>query len=223
MTVKDVLDRVTTLYNDSEYVRVGKEGYLRFLDDAINQICLVRPDAHVKTEIIDLVAGNRQSMPSDAYTLIDIYRNENGAPITQTERNNLDYFTDWYAGAPTSEIKEFIYDVRSPKSFWVSPASDGTSRIEMTYTYRPTKYAGSSLPFEDTLKLDIELEDVFTGAVVNYMLFLLYSTDSSSTMDAQFAGSYLNKFLQDLGTEFTSTTSMVPKPQETVVGVTANA
>ena len=54
MKVKDILDRVTTLYNDTEYIRVPESHYFKFIDDALSIIVMIRPDAHVKIDNLSL-------------------------------------------------------------------------------------------------------------------------------------------------------------------------
>ena len=46
MKVKDIINRVILLYHDEDYVRMTEQQYLRFLDDALLQLILARPDAH---------------------------------------------------------------------------------------------------------------------------------------------------------------------------------
>ena len=75
MKVSDIINRVTLLYNDMDYARLSKHQYLEFLDDAINKLIMMRPDVWVKTDIVKLNPGIRQTIPDDAYALIDIYCN----------------------------------------------------------------------------------------------------------------------------------------------------
>ena len=76
MKVKDILDRVTTLYNDAEYIRVPESSYLKFLDDALNMLLLLRPDCHIKSDVVKLNKGTRQNLPSEGRALIDLYLNK---------------------------------------------------------------------------------------------------------------------------------------------------
>ena len=104
MKVKDIINRVILLYHDEDYVRMTEQQYLRFLDDALLQLILARPDAHEKREVVKLATGARQNLPVDAYTLIDVYLNKtyiadintylDGKPIYQVARKDLDYFNN---------------------------------------------------------------------------------------------------------------------------------
>ena len=228
MTVRDILESVTLRYNDSDYVRLSQSQYLKFLDDAILKLILVRPDAHVKTEIVGLAAGTRQEIPADGYSLIDIYMNKdgsapnwvNGAPILQVERKDLDYFSDWHTiGSTITDIDEFAYDSRSPRTFWVSPppASADTVYVEMDYSYGVDSFAALSDPFATVLDMTIPIEDIFRSALIAYMLYLCFSTDSSSSNDMTMAVQYEQSFYQGLGLEYQASLLVQPKIEVTEV------
>lgn len=224
MLVKDIIDRVTVLYNDQDYDRISQNQYLQFLDDTLNQLLLARPDANVKTVDYMLKRGTRQSLPDDAYSLIDIYMNKDddgkaGLPILQVERKNLDYFSNWQAAPAQKEIYEFSYDLRTPKSFWVSPPSDGTSVIEMDYSAKFDTFADSVYDFDFIMGTEVPVESVFKGPIISYMLYLLYSTDSSSAQDRQVAAAYERSFYQSLGLEYQANVAYRPTNEETETGV----
>jgi hypothetical protein len=223
MLVKDILESVTLRYNDSGYTRLTGAEYLKFLDDAISKLILVRPDAHVQTAIVGLSAGTRQEIPSDGYSLIDIYMNKesagggaytNGAPILQVERKDLDYFSDWHTTTEVvTDIDEFAYDRRSPRTFWVSPppATADSVYVEMDYSYGVDSYADLTDDFEDVLDMDIPIEDIFRSALIAYMLYLCFSTDSSSLNDMTIAAQYEQTFYTGLGLEYQASLLVQPK------------
>lgn len=238
MLVQDILDRVRALYNDPDYVRVPKATYLQFLDDAINQLILLRPDAHVKTEVVKLQQGTRQSIPAAGYALIDIYMNktpvdvpngvfDNGAPVLQVERKDLDYFSSWHTiDKNPTEIEEFAYDMRTPRTFWVSPAIGANDvYVEMDYSYGSIEYAKQldAMTFDEVCGLTLEVEDVFKAPLISYMLYLLYSTDSSSVIDKDIAQRYEQSFYQALGLEYQSSVVVMPKIELTNSGVVGDA
>jgi len=228
MTVRDVLESVTLRYNDTGYVRLSQAQYLKFLDDAILKLILVRPDANVKTAIVGLAAGTRQEIPADGYSLIDIYMNKdgvtpnwtNGSPILQVERKDLDYFSNWHTtGSTVTDIDEFAYDSRSPRTFWVSPppATAATVFVEMDYSFGVDPYAQLADPVSEILVMDIPIEDIFRSALIAYMLYLCFSTDSSSLNDMAIAVQYEQSFYQGLGIEYQASLLVQPKIEVTEV------
>lgn len=240
MKVKDILDRVTTLYNDTDYVRVPESGYLKFLDDALNMLLLVRPDCHVKTDVVKLNKGTRQTIPDEGRALIDIYMNKspvfasdgttikeylNYYPVVQVRRDDLDYFSNWQVGTGTTNkdyITEFAYEAKNPSMFWVNPPV-GTLDVyvEMDYSYEFTKYSDMI----DARNAEIDLQEHWIGPICSYILYQLYSTDSTSAVDRQVAAQYLQSFYQSTSMEHTSAAAVKPTLSITntdVTGGTAN-
>ena len=137
----------------------------------------------------------------------------NGAPVFQVERKDLDYFSDWHSvSANPTEINEFTYDLRTPRTFFVSPPV-GTNPIyvEMDYSYGVPQFAGLVANWDDILATDIPVNEVFRGPIVSYLLFLLYSTDSTSVNDRQIAQRYEASFYQALGIEYKAVANVVPR------------
>lgn len=227
MIVRDIIESVTLRYNDSDYIRLSQDDYLKFLDDSILKLILVRPDAHVKTATVSLVAGTKQTIPADGYSLIDIYRNKedagggeysDGSPILQVERKDLDYFSSWHTVTPDElDVDEFAYDSRSPKTFWVSPppSSADTVFVEMDYSYGVDFYAEMEDDFATILEMDIPLDDIFRAPLIANMLYLCFSTDSSSTNDIQVAAQYEQSFYNSLGIEYQASAVVQPRIQST--------
>lgn len=232
MKVRDIIERVSARYNDKEFIRVDFGGYLEFLDDSITQLIMSRPDSHVKTEVIQLIGGTRQSIPEDGYSLISINRNMNRVenegsieyipttPVLQVNKADLDYFGNWHELTPTSSVVEFAYDKRVPKTFWVSQpiAVDNVTGlsntfVELDYSYGIPSYANLYLGdnVDAIMDMDIPLDRVFMGAIINYMLYLLYSVDDGSTIGPTLSQRYEKSFYQTLGIEYQASVLVEPK------------
>ena len=226
MTVNDIMDRVSTLYNDADFARVTQTMYLKFLDDALMQLVMARPDAHLKTVVVQLDPGTQQRLPEDCISLIDIFRNmgqdgvTQGRPVWQVNRKDMDYFSNWHATDPLApeptEITEFAYEKKNAKIYWVSPAPGATTPIfvELMYSFAFPPYA--TLNWADAITQTVPCDDVFMGAVCSYMLYLLYNTDAASKMDKTIGESYKSDFYNQLGLEYKASTINMPQPGDTV-------
>ena len=64
--------------------------------------------------------------------------------------------------------------------------------------------------YEDILEMELEISDEFRNAIINYLLYLLYSTDSTSQFDRTIADRYLNNFYQLLGVDGKSALETYP-------------
>jgi hypothetical protein len=225
MVIKDIMDRVATLYNDADYERVSQTRYINFLDDAFQQLVIARPDSHAKTMVMQLDPGTKQTLPGDMLALIDIYRNmgqdgvTDGPPIWQVNRKDLDYFADWHTAPavdPTA-ISEYAYDTKTSKLFWVSPAP-GTFTpifIELAYSYSFPIF--SNLTWDRAITQTVPCDDTFVGAIIAYMLYRLYSTDTASAKDKALAESYKADFYNQLGIEYKSVSTLGPRVGDTIV------
>lgn len=230
MKVKDILNRVTLLYHDKDFIRLTQEEYLRLLDDAIMQLILLRPDANEKRTVEKLVAGARQQIPEGALTLVDIYCNKrwvenlksyrDGKPVFQVSRKDLDYWDkNWYANTDPSvyEIDEFAFDTRTPTRFWVNPPVDPSQDVyvEMGCSYTPITYSGRDDPnYDEIFNEDLFLNDRYKMALTNYMLYLCYSTDSTSQYDKAISDKYFQMFIQGLQLEEMAAISANPHIKE---------
>ena len=221
MKVSDIINRVTLLYNDMDYVRLSKHQYLEFLDDAINKLIMMRPDVWVKTDVVKLNPGIRQTIPDDA--LIDIYCNATkeedntftfGEPVFQVERRDLDYFSDWRRTTPSDVVYEFVYDRKTPRQFLVNPpvAKDKDVYVEMAYSAPYVSFA--EMDDDVAMQQDLQLMGNYRGPIVDYMLYLAYSTDSTSANDRQLAQQYVQSFYQSLGQEYNASVIAMPKIDE---------
>lgn len=223
MKVSDIINRVTLLYNDMDYVRLSKHQYLEFLDDAINKLIMMRPDVWVKTDVVKLNPGIRQTIPDDAYALIDIYCNATkeedntftfGEPVFQVERRDLDYFSDWRRTTPSDVVYEFVYDRKTPRQFFVNPpvAKDKDVYVEMAYSAPYVSFA--EMDDDVAMQQDLQLMGNYRGPIVDYMLYLAYSTDSTSANDRQIAQQCVQSFYQSLGQEYNASVIAMPKIDE---------
>jgi bcep22gp58 len=222
--VKDIINRVTALYNDADYVRLTKAQYLRFLDDAINQLIAVRPDSYVTIEPVKLKPGNRQDIPDDAYCLVDIYSNAvknpdgsftYGPPIYQVERKDMDYYSNWYKNtfSNTGIVMEFMYDRKTPRTFFVYPAvpSGRDVFVEMAVSKQAPEFSSLTDDFDVVMEMDMPVTGVFKTPLINYMLYLVYNTDSTSANDRQMAATYEQSFYRGLGQEYNASIVAMPK------------
>lgn len=221
MRVKDVIDRVTLMYHDKEYIRLTKRQYLQLLDDALLQLVLTRPDSHEKREIVQLAVGTKQKLPNNAITLLDIYLNKDyieelddyvdGKAVYQVARKDLDYFKgNWHKTiVPYSDIDEFAYDMRTPKTYLVNPPVHALSKVFVEIGYScPCEEFAMMLEDESVIfDLTIPVAEEYRNALVNYMLYLCYSVNSTSENDQNTAQRYFQTFMQLLGVENTSSIS----------------
>ena len=197
LTVNDVLLRASDIIQDQTNVRWPQDELLRYLNDARREISIARPDLYATTSTVTLTAGGtRYSLPTDGVRLIDVTRNmPAGAPgkaIRVVEREILDaQKPDWHTETASTIVKHFMYDERNPRQYYVYPPSTAGHQIEIVYGQTPTDIS--------VLSTQLTQEDIYTGAIVDYVCYRAFSKDSEYAGNAQRAQAHYQQFMNALG------------------------
>jgi hypothetical protein len=195
----DILLRAADIIQDQTNVRWPQEELLRYLNDARREIAVVRPDLYATTSTVTLVAGTKQSLPTDGIRLIDVIRNmpagAAGAAIRIVEREILDaQKPSWHTETASAATKHFMYDERNPRVYYLYPPATGSHQIEITYGQTPTDIALANIGSTELLQ-----EDVYTGAMVDYVCYRAFSKDSEYAGNAGRAQAHYQQFINSLG------------------------
>lgn len=197
--VIDLIDRAEQILQDTTNVRWGQQELLDHLNDAQREIVLFRPDANPVNESFTLAQSSKQTLPSAALRLIDVYKNAspNTDPITNIERKVLDdQVSDWHASTGTT-VSHYVYDPLDPKTFYVYPSPSGGGHTAMiVYSSSPTNISIANF---STTTTTITLDDVYANAILDYMLYRAYLKDTEYAGDINRANNHLQSFQQSLG------------------------
>lgn len=206
--VNDLISRVQAVLQDTTGVRWPQTELVLWINDAQREVALLKPDAMSNTAIVTLDAGTKQSIPADGNRLLKVVRN-----MTQNANDNtlydgkrsirlvdgdiLDSQTpDWHDStvggdaAHGSEVKHYIYNEESPRTYYVYPgvSSASTVYLEIMYSKNPaviTTVTGSTA---------LSVPDIFGNAVMNYVLYMAYMKDSEYAGNQQRAANHYQLF-----------------------------
>lgn len=197
LTMQAVDDRVSDLLIDQDRERWTAEERIRWANEAMGAIMTRRPAAFARRIVHTLVAGSYQSLPDDSSLLFDVPRNiaadgvTSGRPIRRTDRQLLDDSDpNWPIGKPKAEVRQYVYDDRVPKAFYVFPPAIAGTKVELLDAALPadiTSLAG-------TLGIGAE----YLEAVVNYVCYRCNSKDSEYS-NAAVATAFYQAFEASLG------------------------
>lgn len=212
ITAQQLVDTVKVLLNDATSVRWSVAELLGYLNDAQRAVVVLRPDAFTKTEALSLTVGNtKQNLPADGLRLMAITRNMGsngttpGRAIRMVDRAALDSQNpDWHTSTPGAQVMNFVYDSMVPKVFYVYPRVSSTHHIELSY---------SAAPPNILIGATILLDDVYSNAIVNYMLYRAYFKESEFGQNANLSTSYWNAFTQELGLKTQVDIATDPNPR----------
>lgn len=210
--VIDVIDRAEEILQDISNVRWSQQSLLNYLNDGQREIVVFRPDASTVNSSFTLASSAKQSLPSGALRLLDIYKNlsPNTSSISIIERKILDdQIDDWYASLG-EEVEHYIYNPVDPKTFYVYPHPAGSSNtIEIIYSSSPANITISDFTSDTTT---ITLDDVYANALLDYILYRAYQKDSEYAGDLQKSGSFMQSFQNALGIKTQVDAGAAPRP-----------
>lgn len=213
-TAQSIIHRAAIALNDLNATRWTTAELVRYLNDGQRDIALVRPDATATPVTVGLVAGARQNLPAAGAKLLELIRNTTGAQraIRLTDRSVLDALNpDWYSKAGALEVKHYTFDPREPRVFYVYPPALSGASVELVYSAYPVDITEPSANTTYTsVTGNVSVQDIFTNALTNYILYRAFSKDTE-TVSAAAATSYYQLYQSMLGTELSGTTGVAPK------------
>jgi len=199
IAVDDIITKVSILLNDTAYTRWSAAELIYWLNAGEVQIIREDPPANTTHGAVLLVAGTKQTIPAGSIVLIDIYRNMGttgttpGPAITMTFKGDIDRFNpSWHEDDSSVVVKNFMYDMNNPKTYWVYPKSPGTNYVDMVRSTVPTAAVSGG---------NINLDDDYESALIDYILFRAYQKDAEHGMQDKRVLGHWQSFLAHFGKE----------------------
>jgi len=197
ITVASIINKAAILILDADGVRWPDEEMLGWFNDGQREAVIFKPNAFVKNTNIALVAGTKQRLPDDCNTLFELVRNTGadgntpGMGISIVDRRLLDAQSpDWHLGkGAKAVVRHYTYNPLDPKTFYVYPASPGGVFVEAAYSAVPPAVSKTGV---------IGLDDIYAGALLNYLLYRAYSKDTEFAANAASADRFYQAFLLNL-------------------------
>lgn len=217
LTAANVITRANDIIQDQTNVRWPEAELLRYLNDGRREIAIVRPDLYAKTDVVTLAAGTKQTLPSDGSRFLDATRNMSGTSpdftpgraVRIVEREILDaQKPDWHSQTASATIQHFMFDERNPKVFYVYPPALNTAKLEVVYSQSPVEITNTAT--------ELTNEDIYTGALVDYICYRAFSKDAEYAGNAQRAVVHYQQFANSLG--FGRKINIVSSPNAANVG-----
>lgn len=210
-----ILKRVVDQLMDATNVRWSAAELVRYLNDGQKEILIYRPDATGTTLTVNLAAGAKQMLPEGAFKLLDVVRNTGGtkAAVRKIDQKLLDaQLPEWYNGSTSTVVKHYMYDVRDPRVFYVYPPAAVGAAIEVFYSVYPTAIAEPAVGAAyTTVSGDISVNDFYSNALIDYVLFRAFAKDAEFGGNAARAQAHYAAFQNGVGVEASATAVVSPK------------
>lgn len=217
LTTAAVVTRVSTLLQDTSNIRWPTAELVLWISDAQREVASYKPDAFVKTSVLMLLAGSKQSLPNDGVTLIDVVRNMGmtgtapGRVPRLVSREILDaQLPNWHSENPSAEVRHYVFDPANQKTFYVQPPQPSANRGSLEIVY-------SAAPTEVTLNGTLALDDTWVNAVTNYVLHRAYSKDAEYAANANLAAAYYQAFITQMTGRSVSEASHDPNRNSPII------
>jgi hypothetical protein len=198
ITAQSIINKASTLLLDTSNVRWSRAELLGWLNDGQRQIVTMAPSATNKVATMRLVAGTRQNIPSDGWTLLNVIRymgtdgTRPGRAVRVTSQQLLDsYNPNWHSSTPSVVPQSYVFDQQDMTAFYVYPPNTGNGYVQLNYSPEPADLTSESQP--------IVVRDIFQTALLDYILYRACSKDAEYAPGLQLASGYLQTFNLAMG------------------------
>lgn len=143
MTPAEVIAEVRTLVQDERVpYRYSDTVLLRFLNQTVRRMAVLRPDLFTVVSDFTTTAGNAvQTLPSNAIRLVELYNVVGGDVLTEVNKDTLDQSYPGWRSAPAGQPVNYIRHVRNPTMFFLYPPPAAGVSIVAEYAAVPPAYA----------------------------------------------------------------------------------
>lgn len=196
LTADQVIARANDILLDTGGVRWTTAELLRWLNDGRREMAITRPDVYAIVAVIDLASGTKQAVPADGTRFLDAIRNmaPDGitplAAVRPVQREHLDAQNENWHLDTAGPTKHFMFDERVPAVFYVYPQAVAAAKLEIAYSQAPVDVIGST---------ELAKEGLYTGALVDYVLYRAYSKDAAFAGNQQRAAAAYAQFRAAIG------------------------
>lgn len=215
-TQAEVFREAAIYLQDGGFTRWTPPTLNTFLNAAIREVALNKPNTVERTKTLDLVAGIRQTLSEPDFALIRVYRNQGGRTVSEVSREIMDaMIPDWADGAiypASTQVQHYIYDPAEPTAFLVFPANAGGGQLIAAVATEPDPIPNGQTPSDvSTYTNDIPLPSIYREALVNYIVAKAFTIDAEVPEAATRAQSHYAMFAQALGIKFKMESLASPK------------
>jgi hypothetical protein len=217
--VVEIIQRVQVILQDTTFVRWPALELQLWINDSYREIVNLKPDVNTQTGTFTCAVGPRQVLTTsfaNAIRLIDIIRNVASASTKQAvrlvDRNILDdQRKGWYNETTSINIDHYMFDARLPKEFMVYPPATNTAQLEVVYSQVPAAHTLTEAQLINPATTEvIRIDDSYSNAMLDYVLYRAYSKDADYAANAQRAVAHYQAFQNAISGKITTEAASRP-------------
>lgn len=213
ITAQSIIDDAQLILQDTTAIRWSVAELLGWLNNGQREIAIIKPSAYTKVGVVPLVAGTKQSLPTDGLVFVDylchlgVSGTVRGATARLVSRRLMDSQNPgWHSATATAAPLHIVFEPFLPKTFYCYPPSTGGTSAEVMY--------GASPPDVAAVGNTISLDDVYANALIDYILYRAYSKDSEFVGNAERSLLYRKSFESTMGLKAQSDAAAVAAVNE---------
>lgn len=194
ITVTSILNKVAVLLYDVNNIKWSRTELLTYFNSAQRSIVALVPEASATLSVFATTAGNRQTLPSSTNLLLDVTRNlgSGAAPGRAVKRVDMVILDEtnptWSSDPAAAVITMYMYNMRDRYAFYVYPASNGSTSLEIIASIIPSDIA------EGAGATVITVADLYECALTDYILWRCYSKAAPFSNDPEKTAMYFKSF-----------------------------
>lgn len=197
--VQSILLVIRQQLNDLGMAEYDDSVLLPYVNLAVLEVVILRPDAYPRQTDVALVAGAAQSLPTGHFALIDPVANLTssdaiGSPLKVASKEQLDsLLPGWMTWTPHGTVDFIVRDPKTPAAFYVFPPQPdpATGKVRLIASRKPADILDNNGTFP--------LADNYRPAVIDDTIYRVISEESAIQGSAIKAKLFHDKFLADLG------------------------
>lgn len=209
--LSSIVAKAKILAQDSTGIRWTDPEWIGWATDIEGEIVSMRPSAYSKVTSVTLVAGTKQTIPTDGSQFLEYVRYmgaggaQPGSAARKVSKRLMDSQTpNWHAAAAVAVPKHYVFEPVAPKTFYVYPPSTGGVQAEIIYAAIPPAFA--------TLSDSIHVDDSFQASLLYGMLFRAYAKDNEDVANAERSVFYRKSFENSMGLKSQADAAVLAAP-----------
>lgn len=229
-------EKAALILNDAGYITWTVSEMAKWINAACRELVLLKPTALVATVAVLLLAGTRQSLIGASFVnpvdgsaavltplqLLEVVRNmgsdgtQAGSAVVGVERKVLDVMLPgWHQVAAGSEIRNFMFDPKDPKTFYNYPQATASPAMyaEVVVSRAPINTLSDAAVALGNNDIDADLDDVFESALVDNVLSRAFAKDSNNQAYLARSQGHYNAFANAIGVKLQNETRQKPQRQ----------
>lgn len=181
LLASSVISKAKTIIQDTTNIRWQDAEHLNFLNDGQREVAMLRPDSTSRLAVMQMVAGTKQTIPSDGIAILKVIRNmgANGTTPGQAIRlipmDTLDSNVPaWHSSTAAATTLHYMTDQRMPHNFYVYPQANGSTWAEILYACAPidipsiTQGSGTYTQAASTITVNLTAHGYQVGSWVRF-------------------------------------------------------